>query len=229
MEAALQEGLPLRLVLMRRGAEDPHLAALREACATAGITVRESSENDLRRMRIGHEDVDVLGLSGPDPSAEPAQWMAELSMPAWLLTGIAYPGNAGYAIRCAEVSGAAGIAFDVDFAREMREQAFRTSMGADRFLPVWWSEAKEVFGAAREAGRRIVVVEDCGNQAPWELDLTRPGLYVVGGEDRGVPAELIEAADDVLRLPMAGFVPSYNLQAAMAMVAGEILRQGSLR
>jgi tRNA(Leu) C34 or U34 (ribose-2'-O)-methylase TrmL len=28
-----------------------------------------------------------------------------------------------------------------------------------------------------------------------------------------------------MRLPMAGFVPSYNLQAAMSMVAYERLRQ----
>ena len=36
---------------------------------------------------------------------------------------------------------------------------------------------------------------------------------------------MIEASDEVLRLPMAGFIPSYNLQAAMAMVIGERLRQ----
>ena len=226
VETALRQGPVLRLVLMRRDADDPRLAVLREACEAAGVVVRESSANDLRRMRVGSEEVDALGLSGPDPKAAPAEWLAERSMPAWLLTGIAYPGNAGYAIRCAEVSGASGIAFDVDFAREMREQAYRTSMGADRFLPVWWAEAGEVLATARAAGRRIVVVEDCGTRAPWQMDLTLPALYVVGGEDQGVPRELVDAADELLRLPMAGFVPSYNLQAAMAMVAGEILRQG---
>jgi len=225
VEAALEQKLPLRLVLVRRGAEDSRLAALSSACKDAGIFVRESSENDLRRMRLGSEEVNVLGLSGPDPMAMPEAWLAELSMPAWLLTGIAYPGNAGYAIRCAEVSGAAGMVLAVDFEREMREQAYRTSMGANRFLPVWWAELDEAIATARSAGRRIVVVEDCGDHVPWDLDLTFPSLYVVGGEDRGVPESAIRAADAVLRLPMAGFIPSYNLQAAMAMVAGEILRQ----
>ena len=36
---------------------------------------------------------------------------------------------------------------------------------------------------------------------------------------------LLARCDAVLRIPMRGFVPAYNLQAAMAMVAGERLRQ----
>jgi tRNA(Leu) C34 or U34 (ribose-2'-O)-methylase TrmL len=36
---------------------------------------------------------------------------------------------------------------------------------------------------------------------------------------------VLAAADRVLRLPMRGFIPSYNLQAAMAAVALERLRQ----
>ncbi len=243
VEAALEQKLPLRLVLIRRGAGASHpgdstdespaestrvdsrLGALRTACEAAGVPVSEASENDLRRMRIGSDDVEVLGLSGPDPMAQPEQWMAQLEMPAWLLTGIAYAGNAGYAIRCAEVSGAAGIAFSVDYDRNMREGAYRASMHAERYLPVWWAEADEVISIARAAGRRILVIEDCGEAAPWDLDLTPPALYIVGGEDQGVAPLIIEAADEIIRLPMAGFIPSYNLQAAMAMVAGEILRQ----
>jgi tRNA(Leu) C34 or U34 (ribose-2'-O)-methylase TrmL len=36
---------------------------------------------------------------------------------------------------------------------------------------------------------------------------------------------VLDACDGALRIPMRGFIPSYNLQAAMAMVAGERLRQ----
>ena len=36
---------------------------------------------------------------------------------------------------------------------------------------------------------------------------------------------MLAGSDAVLRIPMAGFVPSHNLQAAMAMVVGERLRQ----
>ena len=233
VERALDEGLPLRLVLLRRGATGSKLTKLRERLQEAGIELRETSANDLRRMRARHDEpgssgeVEVLGFSGPDPRATPEEWMTDLYKPAWLLTGVSYPGNAGYAIRCAEVSGAAGIALAVDFDRPARLKALRASMGAHRFLPVWWAQAGEVVEIARAAGRRIVVIEDCGDTEPWNCDLTLPSMFVVGGEERGVPAELIEQADAVVRIPVAGFVPSYNLQAAMAIVAGEYLRQSA--
>jgi tRNA G18 (ribose-2'-O)-methylase SpoU len=50
-------------------------------------------------------------------------------------------------------------------------------------------------------------------------------LFVVGAESGGVPEPVLERADLVLRVPMAGFIPTYNLQAALAAVAIERLRQ----
>jgi len=52
---------------------------------------------------------------------------------------------------------------------------------------------------------------------------------VVGGERDGVPPELLARCDEVIRVPMAGFVPSYSLQAPVAVVAVERLRQVAAR
>ena len=71
----------------------------------------------------------------------------------------------------------------------------------------------------------MIALEDVGDAAPWDVDLTVPALFVLGGERHGIPAEVLAAADRVLRIPMQGFIPSYNLQAAMAAVALERLRQ----
>ena len=57
------------------------------------------------------------------------------------------------------------------------------------------------------------------------MDLTGPVLLIVGGEVRGVHEVLLDACESVVRIPMLGFIPSYNLQAAVAIVAGERLRQ----
>ena len=50
-------------------------------------------------------------------------------------------------------------------------------------------------------------------------------LFVVGAEREGVSQEILEACDDIVRLPMDGFVPSYNLQVAISVLAVEALRQ----
>ena len=144
---------------------------------------------------------------------------------AWLLVGLAYPGNTGFAIRAAEVSGADAVFIDVALLHDGRREALRASMRADRFLPVFWEPALGVVKAARAAGLRVLAIEDVGERAPWEIDLTGRLLLVVGGEHDGIPGEVIEACDAALRIPMRGFIPAYNVQAAMAMVAGERLRQ----
>jgi len=92
-------------------------------------------------------------------------------------------------------------------------------------MPVYWSAALDVIARARAAGRRVLAVEDVGTRAPWETDLTAPLLLLIGGERHGIPREALDACDGAIALPMRGFIPSYNLQAAMAMVAGEHLRQ----
>jgi tRNA G18 (ribose-2'-O)-methylase SpoU len=66
-----------------------------------------------------------------------------------------------------------------------------------------------------------------GGQAPWELDLSKPSLLVVGNERDGIPREVMDACDAIVRIPMRGFVPSYNLQGALAILTAEQIRQQS--
>lgn len=224
MRAALDAGAPLRLLLVHRDAPAP-LAALVARAREAGVDVRETSANDLQRMaRAGAPSCEVLGLLGPDPGAGPAAVLAAGGV-AWLLAGVAYAGNAGYAIRTAEVSGADGIFLDAALDAEGRRRALRASMHAERFFPVHWMAADAVLDAALAAGRRLLAVEDVGRVAPWEVDLSGPVLIVLGGESAGLDPGLLARCDTVVRVPMAGFVPSYNVQAAMAAVAAERLRQ----
>ena len=143
----------------------------------------------------------------------------------WLLTGTVYPGNVGFAIRTAEVSGADGLYVDNDFDHAARREAVRASMRADRFMPVGWHGAAEVIDAAVAAGKRVVGVEDVGSAPPWALDLTGPLLLIAGAEAEGVPDAVLDRCDAVTRLPMAGFIASYNLQAAVAAVTSERFRQ----
>ena len=50
-------------------------------------------------------------------------------------------------------------------------------------------------------------------------------LIVIGAEREGVSQECLDAADQIIRLPMEGFIPSYNLQVAISTLAIEAIRQ----
>ena len=79
---------------------------------------------------------------------------------------------------------------------------------------------------ARESWNgRVIAIEDVGPEEPWDADLTGDVILIIGGENAGISDELLAAANQAIRIPMAGFTPSYNLQAPMAVVAVEALRQ----
>lgn len=214
----------LRCLVLPESETSDAAQSLAERAREAAIPVHRVARRRFERMQGSDRHAEVLALLGPDPRGSLANVMSRGGA-VWLLTGVAYPGNAGFAIRTAEVSGADALYIDNDFDHPGRREATRASMRADRFMPVGWESASTVFEAARAAGKRIVCIEDVGTEPPWRTDLTGPVLLVVGAEAEGIPQTLLDACDATTRLPMAGFVASYNLQTAVASVAMERFRQ----
>jgi tRNA G18 (ribose-2'-O)-methylase SpoU len=143
----------------------------------------------------------------------------------WFFDGVEYSTNLGFAIRTAEVSGADAVLLNVSKTHEERRTIRRASMRADRFIPVIYTTTEAILASAKEHGLRLVVAEDVGDKGPWDEDLTGDVVLVVGAEREGVSHAVLEAADAVVKLPMDGFVPSYNLQVAVSVMAVEALRQ----
>lgn len=224
LERALEAGAPVRLVLVAGTASDPATSVAVERARQAGVPVRRASAASLRRLSRVDPPAELLALVGPPPGADAESVLAGTGI-AWLLVGLAYPGNTGFAIRLAEVSGADGVFVDAGFQHEGRREALRASMRADHFMPVFWEPALAVIERARRAGRRVLAVEDVGTESPWEVDLLEPLLLLIGGERHGIPKAVLDACDGAIAIPMRGFIPSYNLQAAMGIVVGEQLRQ----
>jgi tRNA G18 (ribose-2'-O)-methylase SpoU len=253
IQRAIIAGEPVRIILHARGTLCEEVSRILELAAERGIETRSVGDREL--IRVGHEATPIgqsvpdaaaaaehsmaprdgegdvgpesetmLAYVGPDPDVDLSELLARGGA-VWVLVGTAYPGNAGFVIRTAEVSGAAGVVIDARFGRTDKRDAQRAAMRADRYLPLLFDSAVDVAEAARCSGHRIIAIEDVGRDAPWEVDLRGDVVFVVGGEEHGVPAELIERADEVVRIPMVGFMPSYNLQAAMAAVMAERLRQ----
>jgi 23S rRNA (guanosine2251-2'-O)-methyltransferase len=224
VESALSRDEPVQCIVVPRSGATLAATDLAARAKAAGVTIELVGRRKFERLRGNHSDAEILALVGPPVQGRLEDVMSRGGA-VWLLTGPAYPGNVGFAIRTAEVSGADGLYIDNDFDHAKRREARRTSMRADRFLPIGWESANVVLDAARRAGKRVIGVEDVGSAAPWQVDLTGPLLLVVGAEAEGVPRSVLERCDHVVRIPMTGFIASYNLQAAVAALAAERLRQ----
>jgi TrmH family RNA methyltransferase len=60
-------------------------------------------------------------------------------------------------------------------------------------------------------------------------DLTGPIALVLGSEAHGLPEQVLEQADELLTIPMAGRTESLNVAMAGAVVCFESLRQRRTR
>ncbi len=226
IDAAFRAGEDVRLLLVQEDARHEEVAPLIARAQELGIAVRTATRNVVARLCSVRPAEEILALVGRDPDADLATSLA-CGGALWLLVGVAYPGNVGMVIRTAEVSGADAIAIDGAFDHEFKRAALRAAMRADKFMPVYWCAASEVLDGARATGHQVYALDESGERAPWQVDLTGPRIFVVGGENGGIPPEVLARCDASIRVPMAGFIPCYNLQAAVSAIATERLRQAS--
>jgi TrmH family RNA methyltransferase len=121
------------------------------------------------------------------------------------LHGVHDPGNVGTILRSAEAFGAASVAIGPGTADPFGPKAVRASMGAVFAVPLARAAA-----LADLPGETVALDAD----APDPLDglaLTQITL-LIGGEREGLPAELMQGADHLVRIPIV----THSLNAAMA-------------
>ena len=217
VQKALENGVEIKLVLVDR---EEDCSQIVELCEKRNIPVTEGSSTDLWRMSANGQQK-ALALIEREPEGT-LEEVFEREGVIWLFDGVEYAPNLGFGVRTAEVSGATAVIINVKKTHEERRTIRRAGMRATRFIPVVYATTEEILAACN---RKIVVAEDVGDKAPWDTDLTGDVLLVVGAENAGVSKEVLDAADEIVRLPMPGFVPSYNLQVAVSALAIERLRQ----
>ena len=188
--AALHSQDDLEMVLVDR---DKDTTEIRRLCEELNIPLEEGSTNDLWRMSAeGH--VDALALIGRTPNGDLEQ-VLERGGTVWFFDGVTYSTNLGFAIRTAEVSGADAVVLNVAKTHEERRTIRRSSMRADRFIPVVYSTTEEILKAVKSTDFRLISVEDVGTHEPWDEDLTGNVMLVVGAEKEGISAEVLDASD----------------------------------
>ncbi|MGF1578851.1 MAG: TrmH family RNA methyltransferase [Gemmataceae bacterium] len=77
----------------------------------------------------------------------------------------------------------------------------RASAGQWFTLPMAVSEdlAKKV-RACQQSGVQTIVTRPEADRTYWEIDLTKPILFLLGNKGTGLSAELVDIADEVIRI-----------------------------
>ena len=135
------------------------------------------------------------------------------------------PGNVGAIVRAAEAGGASGAVFTGASADAFGWKALRGSMGSALRLPITTAAFDDLLSAARATGVRLLATVPRNGRPMFEADLRGPIALLLGGEGPGLPANLVEAADERVSIPMREPVESLNVAVAAALLVYEAGRQ----
>ncbi len=109
----------------------------------------------------------------------------------------------------------------------LRDLRGKAAASAAKWLTiVKWQDAKKLVRYLKKKKQRIAVT-DLSKEAvdPREARLSDPVALVIGNEHEGVSKEMTAAADVNLKIPMIGFVQSFNVSVAAALLLYEAYRQ----
>ena len=136
------------------------------------------------------------------------------------------PGNVGTLIRTANAFGFDGVILAGACADPFGPKAVRASMGAVFRLRVWQMPSGQTIRALREQGIPLVAAALRGD-AKRAGECTFPSrlALAIGNEGHGLSAEMLEAADWAVRIPMEPGAESLNAGAAAAVLLWEVYRR----
>ncbi|HVW39796.1 MAG TPA: RNA methyltransferase [Amycolatopsis sp.] len=148
-----------------------------------------------------------------------------------VLVGVSDPGNAGTVIRVADAAGADAVILAGDSVDPHNGKCVRASAGSLFHPPIARTrDTGAALETCRAAGLRVLAAHGYAETSLDTLDLTAPVAWLFGNEAHGLAPEVLDAADERVRIPLYGAAESLNLAtaaavclygSAMALVAAE--------
>jgi TrmH family RNA methyltransferase len=222
---ALAASVPVEAALLSPDLDqDDEGARIVAAIARAGARVLRVTPSLLDGIAAGAGDQGVL-LVVRRPPASIDDLLGRRPSLLLLAHGIQDPGNLGSILRSSRSLGAEGVAVLEGSADPWSSRALRAAMGATFRLPVVESTTAQVIPGLKRAGLRLAAAVSTGGTSPDRVDLRSPVALLLGREGSGLPQDLVEAADDRVRIPMSPGADSLNVHAAAAILLYETHRQ----
>jgi RNA methyltransferase, TrmH family len=143
-----------------------------------------------------------------------------------VLAEVRDPGNLGTVVRAADAFGADAVVTTRGSVDPQGPKAVRAAAGSLFHLPVvagvpW----RDLLPALRERRLQLVGADPHAPAIVTAAPLEEPTALVLGNEAHGLPAEVRDDLDLVVRVPLAGRAESLNLAAAAAVLLYEAARR----
>jgi len=133
----------------------------------------------------------------------------------------------GSMFRTADAVALGGLCLCGMTATPPRPDIEKTALGATLSVPWnYWQDSLDAVQDLKKRGLAVVVLEQTPAAVDWDdFKCPFPSVFVVGHEVQGVRPEIIELADHVVEIPMAGTKQSLNVAVSFGVLSYAIRRQ----
>ena len=216
-------------VTVLSGSPNPRLSALLELCRTARVRVAHGGRDELSRIsRTENHGGAVAFLR--ERKALTLEDLLAYQTPAkrflLALDGVEDPHNLGALLRTADGAGVNGVLMPERRSAPLSGTVAKASAGATEHVRV--ARVTNLVRSLEELKKQniwIVGLDERGSIDYDEFDFDADIALVLGREGAGLHDLTRRTCDFLLRVPMAGAVPSLNVSVAGAVVMYEAARQ----
>jgi len=222
---ALNSGRNLERIVIARGAGGARLQEIIDLARRRGVPVRFEPREALDRLsnKASHQGVLAVTTAHLYRTLEEATPAARLLV---ILDGVEDPHNLGAIIRTAHAAGAGAVCIPERRSATVTETVAKAAAGALEYTPVVrLGNLSQSLDRLKKDGYWIYGLDARGETAYDEVQILEPAALVLGGEGRGLHQHVRERCDFLVRIPLAGKIPSLNVSVAAGIMLFEWRRR----
>ena len=227
---AIKKGRPIEKVLVKKGLNNELFQELYQLMKENEIAFQFVPLERINRIsRKNHQG--ILALLSPVEfysieSVLPGIYETGKDPFILLLDQITDVRNFGAIVRSAECAGVHAIVIPEKGMARIGGDAVKTSAGAIHHIPICRVESlSNTVQFLKNSGIKIVAATEKATHFYTEATLNTPLCIVMGSEEKGISSQLLQLADQQLKIPILGQIESLNVSVAAALMLYEAVRQ----
>ena len=208
---------------------DARMRQFLERAREAGVRLIEADGLRLARLAGSHGHQGVAARVQLIEQAKSLDDLLDsLQLPPLLLVldGVTDPHNLGACLRVADGAGAHAVIVPKDHAVGLNATVAKVASGAAETMPYFMvTNLARTLGELKERNIWCIGTSDDAPKTLYQVDLRGPTALVLGAEGQGLRQLTRKTCDELVSIPMKGWVESLNVSVASGVCLYEALRQ----
>lgn len=227
---AIRSGKIIDKLLVKKGLQGELFQELSDLIKEHNLHYQLVPEEKLNRItRKNHQG--VIGFISPVPFYDFDEIVTRTyengEVPFFLyLDQITDVRNFGAIVRSAECAGVHAIIVPEKGSAQINADAVKTSAGALHYVPICKvRNAHYTISALQQNGLKIFAATEKAANNYYDSDFKVPCVVVMGSEESGISTDILNIADELIKIPIKGKIDSLNVSVATGILLYEVVKQ----